>query len=194
MGYSTTGEAEQKKRGLNDSRAHEFFENGRRIVEATLIQQPRQRIFDFWRNFENLPQFMQHLEKVQTFDDGRSRWCAKAPAGTTIEWDAELINEKPGELIAWRSLTGSEVQNAGSVRFIDRGRRGTEVRVTMEFVPPAGKLGELMARITGEHPQHQVRSDLRRLRQLLETGEIPTTLGQPSGRDDDKVEEKEETR
>jgi uncharacterized membrane protein len=126
---------------------------------------------------------MKHLESVKVTGGDRSHWVAKGPAGTSVEWDAEVYNEKENELIAWRSLEGSQVDNAGSVHFESAaGGRGTIVRVVLKYDPPAGKLGAVVARLFGESPAQQIDEDLRRFKQLMETGETATTEGQPSGR------------
>ena len=146
-----------------------------RVQRSVTIDRPRLELYQFWRNFENLPSVMRHLESVRVLDARLSRWRAAAPAGTTVEWEAELYNEIPGELIAWRSFD-TMVPNAGSVRFADApGGRGTEVHVLLEYDPPAGRLGALVARLFGEHPGTQVREDLRRFKQVMEAGEAPTS-------------------
>ncbi|HET9011185.1 MAG TPA: SRPBCC family protein [Gemmatimonadaceae bacterium] len=153
--------------------------NARRAVKierAVTIEGDRRALFDFWRDFENLPRFMEHLESVRVESPTRSHWVAKAPAGTVVEWDAEIINEIAGSLIAWKSTGHAEVPNAGSVHFTDApGDRGTIVKVVMDVEPPAGKLGFVMARLFGEDPDRQVREDLRKFKQLMETGEITTS-------------------
>jgi uncharacterized membrane protein len=119
---------------------------------------------------------MNHLESVTTTTGGRSHWIAKAPAGTTVEWDAEVYNEKENELIAWRSLDGADVDNAGSVRFEPAtGDGGTTVRVTLRYDPPGGAIGSMVASLFGENPEQQIEEDLRRFKQVMETGEIATT-------------------
>lgn len=145
-----------------------------RIERAVTIHGKRPgELFAFWRDFENLPRIMEHLESVQVLDDRHSRWRVKAPAGRHVEWDAEINNEVPGELIAWKSAPDARVPNAGSVHFREvPGGRGTEVRVVLEYEPPAGKLGVAVARLFGEEPGVQVREDLRRFKQLVETGEL----------------------
>ena len=126
---------------------------------------------------------MNHLESVRVIDTRRSHWVAKAPAGTTVEWDAEIIADKPNEMIAWRSLEGAEVDNSGSVHFERAsGSRGTVVRVEMHYRPPAGVLGAKIAKLFGEEPEEQVAADLLRFKQVMETGEIARTEGQPAGR------------
>jgi uncharacterized membrane protein len=146
---------------------------GVHVVETITLRRPRNEVYGFWHNFENLPRFMAHLESVQVLDGMRSHWKAKAPAGTTVEWDAEMVEDRPNELIAWRSLEGSTVPNSGSVQFKDApGNRGTEVRVEVRYQPPGGKIGALFAKLFGEEPQQQVKGDLRRFKQVMETGEI----------------------
>jgi uncharacterized membrane protein len=143
------------------------------VLRAITINRPREEVYGFWRNFENLPRFMEHLESVEVLDGQRSHWKAKAPAGTTVEWDAETIEDRPNELIAWRALQNADVANSGSVRFKDApGGRGTEVIVELRYQPPGGKLGAIIAKLFGEEPTQQVASDLRRLKQVLEVGEV----------------------
>lgn len=154
-----------------------------KVKRSITINKSREELYRFWRNFENLPQFMDHLEKVSISSDSRSHWVAKAPAGQTVEWDSEIINEKENELIAWKSLAGSQVPNAGSVEFKEApGGRGTEVKVEIDYEPPAGQIGALIAKLFGEEPAVQVQEDLRHLKQIMETGEKPTTKGQSTCR------------
>jgi uncharacterized membrane protein len=151
------------------------------VEDAVTIARPIAEVYRFWRNFENLPRFMDHLESVSVRDSGISHWVAHGPAGTRVEWDARIINEIENEVIAWQSIEGSTIATAGSVRFADA-PRGTAVRVKFQYDPPAGKLGAAVARLFGEEPNIQVRHDLRRLKQILETGEVATIEGQSSGR------------
>ena len=126
---------------------------------------------------------MEHLQAVTVSGGNRSHWVAKAPLGQSVEWDAEIHNERENELIAWRSLEGSQVETAGSVHFTPaQAGRGTEVRVNLKYNPPAGQIGIALAKLLGEAPDQQIRDDLRRFKQVMESGEIPTTAGQPSGR------------
>jgi uncharacterized membrane protein len=144
-----------------------------RVRKAITVQRPRSEVFRFWRDFSNLPRFMEHLESVEVLDDRRSHWKAKAPAGASVEWDAEIVDERRNELIAWRSLQNADVANRGSVRFVDApGRRGTEVHVELEYEPPGGKLASIVAKLFGEEPSQQVAGDLRRLKQVIEIGEV----------------------
>jgi uncharacterized membrane protein len=143
------------------------------VRKSITIERPAEQLFRFWRSFENLPRFMIHLEAVRPDADGRSHWIAKAPVGTTVEWDAEIIEERPNEMIAWRSVANAEVPNRGVVRFEPAtGGRGTVVRVEMDYDPPGGAIGSLFAKLLGEEPDVQLRDDLRRFKQVMETGEI----------------------
>jgi uncharacterized membrane protein len=158
-------------------------EQGIRAERVITIMRSPEELYTFWRNFENLPRFMHHLESVTVQDNTHSHWVAKAPAGMTVEWDAEIINEVQNEVIGWRSLEGAQVANAGAVRFSPApGGRGTEVSVKMEYTPPGGAIGAAFAKLFGEEPNQQLADDLRRFKQMMEVGEVVTTEGQPSGR------------
>ena len=140
-------------------------------------------LFSFWRNFENLPRIMRHLESVRCGDDHHSHWIARGPLGARFEWDAEIINERENELIAWRSLEGSSVDTAGSVHFTPApGDRGTEVKVVLKYDPPVGKAGAAIAWLFGQAPGQQLQEDLRRFKQIMEAGTVATIEGQPKGR------------
>jgi uncharacterized membrane protein len=168
--------ATETTRALSGSR-------GVRVHTGVTIDRPLAEVYAFFRDLENLPRFMTHLASVRTIDERQSHWVVRAPAGGTVEWDAEIIHEEPNKVIGWRSIGDADVVNAGSVNF-DRapGDRGTEVRVSLQYQPPAGKLGAAVAALFGEEPSRQVREDLRRLKELLEAGEVPTTQGQTTGR------------
>jgi len=153
------------------------------VTQTVTINSTPDELYHFWKNLENLPLFMEHLESVSEVSDRVSHWVAKAPAGTSVEWDAEIVDDQPDRSIGWRTLPDSQVTHEGMVSFEPAsGGRGTIVRVEMLYVPPAGKVGVWIARMFGEEPALQVADDLRRLKQLLETGEVATTLGQPSGK------------
>jgi len=159
------------------------YGRGTQVEKTVTINATPESLYAFWRNFENLPRFMENLESVEVIDSKRSRWVADGPAGIDAEWEAEIINEIPNELIGWRSVEGSRIDNAGSVHFTPAaGGRGTEVKVVLRYDPPGGKLGAMVSRIFGEDPDWQVQEDLRRLKMLIETGEIATIQDQPSGR------------
>jgi len=179
MGYSSAGETAPR----NSENVSVQGGRGIKVEKSVTINRPAEELYSFWRNFENLPRFMDHLESVRVEGMGRSHWVAKAPAGTTVEWDAEIYNEKENELIAWRSLEGADVDNAGSVRFEAAPEgRGTTVRVSLKYDPPGGLIGSTFAKLFGEEPSQQIEEDLRRFKQVMEAGETPTTEGQPSGR------------
>jgi uncharacterized membrane protein len=138
------------------------------VERSVLVNRPAHELYQFWRNFENLPRFMDHLESVTVIDENQSHWVAKAPAGTRVEWNAAIHNEIEDELIAWRSLPGADVNNAGSVHFTPAGEGRTEVRVVLSYEPPAGKMGAAIAKLLGEEPSQQVEDDLRRFKQVME--------------------------
>lgn len=151
---------------------------GFHVHEAITINRPLAEVYQFWRKFENFSTFMSHLESVQTIGPGRSRWRAKGPAGVRVEWEAEITGDRESEWVAWRSVEGSAVQHSGSVRFEHApGARGTELHVELQYKPPAGVLGVAVARLFGDDPQQQIREDLRRFKQLLETGEVSLSDG-----------------
>jgi len=156
--------------------------SGVKIEDSITIRRPVEDLYSFWRKFDQLPRFMEHLREVKVLDSTRSHWVAQAPLGMSMSWDAEIINDKPNELIAWRSLPGSLVDTAGSVHFQKApGGRGTEIHVSLKYDPPGGKVGDWLAWLAGQSPRDQIREDLRRLQRLMEAGEIPTTRGQPVG-------------
>jgi uncharacterized membrane protein len=147
-----------------------------KVEHAVTIDKPRAELFAFWRDFENLPRFMDHLVSVRVDSSSRSHWTAKAPAGRTVEWDAEIVNEVPDSIIAWKSVGDPDVANAGAVNFSDAaGGGGTVVRVTVDYEPPAGMVGVFLSHVFIEEPDQQIREDLRKLKQLMETGEIITS-------------------
>lgn len=149
-----------------------------RVERVTTINKPVHEVYQFWRQFENFPRFMRHIESVEKLDERRSRWTATAPAGQTVQWEAEILEDRPDEWIAWRSVEGSQVQNSGSVRFSPApGGRGTEVRVQLQYSPPAGALGRGIAWLFGQDPDQQIHTDLHRFKQLMETGEVPLSDG-----------------
>ena len=154
------------------------IKRGFHVEEAITINRPLNEVYQFWRSFENHPRFMSHLDSVQSMGGGRSRWRAKGPAGLKAEWDAEIVDERDNEWLAWRSLDGSDVKHRGAVSFDHApGARGTEVRVELEYSPPAGAIGAAFARLFGHDPEQQLRDDLRRFKQLLEAGEIAISDG-----------------
>jgi uncharacterized membrane protein len=165
------------------------------VQQAITVVRPVEEVYRFWRAFENLPRFMGHLESVQVLDERRSHWIAKGPAGTTLEWDAELIEDVENERMAWRSLEGSDVRTSGAVRFEPApGARGTEIRVDLHYSVPGGGLGRGLARLFGEEPGQQLRDDLRRVKQTLETGEVVLSDGPAVWRPAQPARDSEEIR
>jgi uncharacterized membrane protein len=155
---------------------------GIHVEESIIVHKPVAEVYRFWRNFENFPKFMDHLELVAAREGGISHWIAKGPAGLTVEWDARIINDIDNKLIAWQSLEGSTVATAGSVHFRDIGG-ATEVRVRLQYNPPAGKLGAAIARLFGEEPSLQIREDLERVKRLLEREGDNNFWGKVDGRE-----------
>jgi uncharacterized membrane protein len=146
---------------------------GIHVNESITIKRPAIELFRFWRDFSNLPRFMEHLDNVQVLSSTRSVWTARAPVGLRVRWEADVINEIEGELIGWQSTANADVATAGSVRFVPAPGGATEIIVHLQYHPPAGKLGSFIASLFGEEPSQQIRADLRRLKGILETGEVP---------------------
>jgi uncharacterized membrane protein len=162
--------------------SHELPDGSVQVRKAITVSPPPQATYEFWRDLENLPRFMEHLESVEVLDETRSRWRAKAPAGRKVEWEAEIVNDLPDESISWRSRPGADVENSGSVSFrAAPGGRGTEVVVELRYTPPAGGFGAAAAKLFGEDPPTQLADDLRRFKQVLETGEVVRSDGVPGG-------------
>jgi len=153
------------------------------VKKSLTINKSPAELYAFWRNFENLPRFMTHLESVKTTDGNKSHWVAKAPMGTTVEWDAEITSEQENERIGWKSLEGADIPNSGVVEFKPTTNRGTEVKVTLTYEAPGGALGAMFAKLFGEEPSQQVYGDLYRFKSLMESGEVITVEGQTSGRE-----------
>jgi uncharacterized membrane protein len=170
-------------RSTRETRARLGGARGTGVEESVAINRGADELFEFWRNLELLPMVMPQLASVEIVGHRRSHWIAKGPAGWRTEWYADIINEIPNQLLAWRTVEGSELVSAGSVHF-EHGPvgRGTVVRVKLQYDPPGGRLGAAFAWAFGDDPSHVIREGLRRFKQLMETGEIPTTEGQPRGR------------
>jgi uncharacterized membrane protein len=166
LGLNSAGTGADTRRALGGG-------SGVHVDESVTIDKPISELYRFWRNLENLPRFMSHLESVERVTDTLSRWRAKGPAGGDVEWNAEIINEVPDQVIGWKSIEGSDVVSAGSVNF-DRVAGGTRVHVRLQYSPPGGKLGAAVARMMGSDPATQIREDLRRFKQMVETGEVAT--------------------
>jgi uncharacterized membrane protein len=153
-----------------------------KVEKTVTINKPADELYRFWRKLDNLPHFMKHLKSVTVIDDKRSHWVANAPMGASVEWDADIIEERENEFISWASVEGADVDNSGFVRFKKApGDRGTEVKVVMEYAPPGGAVTSAIAKLFGEEPEQQIGDELRRFKMLMEAGEIATTEGQPKG-------------
>jgi len=151
-------------------------DSGDLVGRTVTINVPRQALYAFWRDFRNLPLFMENIESVQVFDERRSHWKVKGPANSTVEWDSLIIEDIAGQVIAWTTTDEAEVPNSGRIEFRDTSNgRGTQVTVNIVYDPPAGALGKAVAKLFGREPSIQARRDLRRFKQLMETGEIPTS-------------------
>ncbi|MEH2205666.1 MAG: SRPBCC family protein [Nostoc sp.] len=154
-----------------------------KVEKTVTINKSAEELYRFWHNFENLPTFMKHLKSVKVYNEKRSHWIANAPLGNSVEWDADILEDRENEFISWASVEGADVDNSGFVRFKKApGDRGTEVKIVLEYNPPGGALAATVAKLFGEEPEQQIGDELRRFKMLMEAGEIATTEGQASGR------------
>ncbi len=148
----------------------EEFVSGIKVEKSVSVNRPIGEVYSFWRDFENLPKIMSHIKKVEVTNSRLSHWTIHAPARTTVEWDAEIVEERENELITWRSLEGSEVANAGNVRFVEAANgTGTEVHLSMQYDPPGGWLGKFATWLFGEVPEEAIEKDLQQFKQLMES-------------------------
>jgi uncharacterized membrane protein len=153
------------------------------VRQSLNINRSPETCYRFWRDFANFPNFMQHVDEVRMLDATRSHWKVRAPLGRQVEWTAELVSDVPSQQLGWRTVDDAAITHAGVVRFAPgTGGRGTRIQVDLDYAAPLGKAGMRLAQLMGEEPSLQVAQDLRRFKQLIETGEIPTTAGQPAGR------------
>ncbi|BAY93073.1 MULTISPECIES: SRPBCC family protein [unclassified Tolypothrix] len=154
-----------------------------KVEKTVTINKSPEELYRYWHDFEKLPTFMKHLKSVKVDNEKRSHWIANAPLGNSVEWDADILEDRENQFISWASVEGADVDNSGFVRFQKApGDRGTEVKVVLEYNPPGGALAAVFAKLFGEEPEQQIGDDLRRFKMLMEAGEIATTEGQPSGR------------
>lgn len=144
------------------------------VGRAVTINRPREELYAYFRDMANLPMFMENIEHVDVRDDRRSHWVVRAPGGTTVEWDSVITEEEPGRYFVWASTEDADVPNSGRIEFRDAGARGTVVSATLVYDPPAGTIGKIVARFFQREPAIQAQRDLRRFKQLMETGEIAT--------------------
>ncbi|MFW9264363.1 SRPBCC family protein [Nostoc sp. CALU 546] len=153
-----------------------------KVEKTVTINKSAEELYRFWHNFENLPTFMKHLKSVKVYNEKRSHWVANAPLDNSVEWDAEILEDRENEFISWASVEGADIDNSGFVRFKKAPvERGTEVKIVLEYNPPGGALGATVAKLFGEEPEQQIDDELRRFKMLMEAGEIATTEGQSSG-------------
>jgi uncharacterized membrane protein len=181
--YSDTSLAEQTNLIERAAEAVGLMPNIQ-VEKTVTINRPASELYNYWRNLTNLPNFMKHLKSVTNQDQtGQvSHWVANAPLNFNVEWDAQIVKDEPDHLIAWSALENADIDNCGFVRFQPAtANRGTEVKVVLEYQPPGGALTNAIAQLFGESPQEQVGDELNRFKQLMETGEIATTKGQPKG-------------
>ncbi|RSV48595.1 SRPBCC family protein [Sphingomonas sp. ABOLD] len=145
------------------------------VARAVTINRPRAELYAFWRDFSNLPPILDNVVRIDVLDRERSHWVVKAPAGGTVEWDSRITEDREGELIAWASEDGADIPNSGRIEFRDAGARGTVVVATINYAQPGGTIGRVISRIFQREPKMQAQRDLRRFKQLMETGEIATS-------------------
>lgn len=169
-------------KSLQDRVAETTGDNHLRVEKSvTIINKTPEELYRYWRNLANLPSFMKHLQRVDVLSDTRSHWVTRAPMNATVEWDAEIVADRPNELIAWTSIDSADVDNSGFVRFQPApAGQGTEVKVVLEYSLPGGKVAAAIAKLFGEEPEQQMGDELRRFKMLMEVGEIATVEGQPT--------------
>lgn len=176
LGVDTSGVARRERMPENEEAAVS-------VSAAVTVNRPPAELYAFWRDFRNAPRYMDRISRVEVHDELRSRWTATGPMGRSWQWESEVTEDRPGELIAWESLPGAELPNRGWVHFLPARDGQTEVRYFVEFDPPAGLVGQAIARVFHEVPEEMAKGDLRRFRALMEAGEI-ATRSSPSGRED----------
>lgn len=167
-----------------------YPDKGIKVVKSITVDKPVEELYNFWHDPTNYPAVMDYVQSVQITGQNTAHWTVKLPGGIKSEFDAEVYTDVPNEVISWRSIEGSELQNAGSVRFRKApAEKGTEVQLTVEFVPPGGVIGQAVSKLFGEVPAQYIGNYLRQFKQKMETGETPTIEGQPSGRKEEQQEE-----
>jgi len=181
-GYCPVSHAIGRDSRRNDTRTALSGPRGVKVLESITISKPPSEVFAIWDDLSNLPRFMANIERVTMLGGGRSHWVARAPGGIHLEWDAHIVQRIPNQLISWQSLPGSQVATAGSVRFEPANGHGTRVTVNLQYSAPGGKVSAALAKLVGQSPSGETQEGLRRLKSILEAGEVPTVVGQPHGK------------
>jgi len=181
-GYCPVNHATGRERARDNTRRALGGARGVKILESVTIDRPPSDVYALWNDLSNLPRFMPNIERVDVLGGNRTHWVGRAPGGIHLEWDADVLQRIPDELISWRSLPGSDVATAGSVRFESANGHGTRVTVNLQYDAPGGKISTALAKLVGQSPSGETHEGLRRLKSLLEAGEIPTVTGQPHGK------------
>jgi uncharacterized membrane protein len=164
--------------------------NGLRVKKSMTVNRLPEEVYEFWRNLENLPRFMNNVRSVQRHGNGRSHWVVSGPRGTVVKWDAQITVDRPNEMIAWQTVPGSSVDHRGYVKFVPApGGRGTEVHIAMEYQPPGGEAGKLLGNLLGGITEQQIQEQIRNFKNIMEAGEIPTIKGQTSGREKERQQQ-----
>ena len=174
-----------EKLGVNSSQLNTEHgvpgNKGIKVTQSVTVSRSKEEVYRYWRNLENLPRFMEHVESVTELDNRRSTWVVKGPLGHNVEWTAHIITDRENEMISWESLPGAEVQNAGSVWFeATAGGSSTEVKVSLQYLPPAGVVGAVVAKLLGEAPEQQLQNDLAKFKELIESGEVAAVVAEES--------------
>ncbi|MHA6720613.1 SRPBCC family protein [Sphingomonas sp. RS6] len=167
--------ANDERKAIDEATDGPIVQRGDKLVaRAVTINRPRDELYAFWRDFSNLPAVLDNVERIEMLDKNRSHWVVKAPGGGTVEWESRVTEDREGELIAWASEDGADIPNSGRIEFHDAGQRGTVVIATINYAQPGGTIGRVISRIFQREPKMQAQRDLRRFKQLMETGEIAT--------------------
>lgn len=181
-GYCPVNHAVGRGRMRDDTRTALRGSRGVKVLESVTIDRPPSEVYAVWNDLSNLPRFMPNIERVDAMNRDRTHWVARVPGGMHFEWDADVLERIPGELISWRSLPGSDIATAGSVRFESANGHGTRVTVNLQYNGPGGKVSSALAKLVGRSPSGDTHEGLRRLKSLLEAGEVPTVVGQSHGK------------
>ncbi|WP_294331767.1 SRPBCC family protein [uncultured Sphingomonas sp.] len=179
--------ANDERRAIDAATDGPLVQRGDKLVaRAVTINRPRAELYAFWRDFSNLPPILDNVVRIEVLDRERSHWVVKSPGGGIVEWDSRITEDRDGELIAWASEEGADIPNSGRIEFRDAGSRGTVVVATINYDQPFGTLGRVISRIFQREPKMQAQRDLRRFKQLMETGEIATSSWTKQQREEER--------